>query len=429
MKLLLKGGRVVDPATKTDGIADVLCEEGRISRVAHDIAPGDARVLALKGMVVAPGFVDMHCHLREPGQEWKETIESGTRAAAAGGFTAVACMPNTVPVNDERSVTEYIRARAKEKSSIRVYPIGAISKGLKGEELAEIGDLVAGGAVAVSDDGRPVVSGTLFRKALEYASMFGIPVIDHCEDLDLSDGGVLNEGIVSTVLGLKGWNHTAEEVMVFRDLTLARETGARVHIAHASTAGSVALVRDARARGAKATLEVTPHHFSLTEEACRDFDTHAKMNPPLRTEADRRAILEGIADGTVDAIATDHAPHHADEKSVEFARAPFGIVGLETAVSLALDRLVEGGVIGLARLVDLFSVGPSRILGLPGGTLAPGAPADITVLDPARRVVVDASRFRSKARNTPFDGWTLKGGPVATIVGGMVVHDVLTSTA
>src|SRR5262245_21825230 len=293
MKLLLKGGRVVDPATKTDAVLDVLCEDGTIAKVAHDIAPGDAKVLAMKGLVVAPGFVDMHCHLREPGQEWKETIESGTKAAAAGGFTAVACMPNTVPVNDERAVTEFIRARAREKAPVRVYPIGAISKVLKGEELAEIGDLVAGGAVAVSDDGRPVVSGTLFRKALEYASMFGIPVIDHCEDIDLSDGGVVNEGIVSTVLGLKGWNRTAEEVMVFRDLTLAREIGGRVHIAHASTAGSVALVREARARGASVTIEVTPHHFALTEDACRDFDTRSKMNPPLRTEADRRAILEG----------------------------------------------------------------------------------------------------------------------------------------
>lgn len=427
MKLLLKGGRVVDPATKTDAVLDVLCEDGAIVKLAADIPAADARVLSVKGLVVAPGFVDMHTHLREPGQEWKETIETGTRAAAAGGFTAVACMPNTVPVNDERAVTEFIRGRAKEKACVRVYPIGAISKGLKGEELAEIGDLVAGGAVAVSDDGRPVVSGTLFRKALEYASMFGIPVIDHCEDLDLSDGGVVNEGIVSTVLGLKGWNHTAEEVMVFRDLTLARETGGHVHIAHASTAGSVALVREARARGAKATIEVTPHHFSLTQEACRDFDTRTKMNPPLRTEADRRAILEALADGTIDAIATDHAPHHQDEKGVEFARAPFGIVGLETAVSLALDRLVAGGVIGLSRMVDLFSTGPSRILNLPGGRLAPGAPADITVLDPGRQVVVDAAGFRSKARNTPFDGWTLTGGPVVTIVGGMVVHDVLTS--
>jgi len=427
MKLLLKGGRVVDPATKTDAVLDVACEDGAIARIGKDLPAGDARVISAKGLVVAPGFVDMHAHLREPGQEWKETIETGTRAAAAGGFTGVACMPNTVPVNDERAVTEFIKSRAREKASVRVYPIGAISKGLKGEELAEIGDLVAGGAVAISDDGRPVVSGTLFRKALEYASMFGIPVIDHCEDVDLSDGGVVNEGIVSTVLGLKGWNRTAEEVMVFRDLTLARETGGRVHIAHASTAGSVGLVREARARGAKATIEVTPHHFTLTEEACREYDTRTKMNPPLRTEEDRRAILEALADGTIDAIATDHAPHHQDEKGVEFARAPFGIVGLETAVSLALDRLVGGGVIGLGRMVELFSTGPCRILGLPGGRLAPGAPADLTLLDPDRRVVVDASGFRSKGRNTPFHGWTLKGAPVATIVGGIVVHDVLTS--
>src|SRR5262245_34219494 len=402
MKLLLKGGRVVDPATKTDAVLDVACEDGAIARIDKDLPAGDARVISAKGLVVAPGFVDMHAHLREPGQEWKETIETGTRAAAAGGFTGVACMPNTVPVNDERAVTEFIKSRAKEKACVRVYPIGAISKGLKGEELAEIGDLVAGGAVAISDDGRPVVSGTLFRKALEYASMFGIPVIDHCEDLDLSDGGVVNEGIVSTVLGLKGWNRTAEEVMVFRDLTLAREIGGRVHIAHASTAGSVALVREARARGTKATIEVTPHHFALTEEACREYDTRTKMNPPLRTEQDRRAIVEALADGTIDAIATDHAPHHEDEKGVEFARAPFGIVGLETAVSLALDRLVGGGVIGLGRMVELFSPGPCRILELPGGRLAPGAPADLTLLDLERRVVVDASGCRATGRHRPF---------------------------
>src|SRR5437867_304746 len=278
MTLLLKGGRVVDPATGTDAVLDVSTENGKIVEIARDLRADGARVLDVRGLVVAPGFVDMHVHLREPGQEWKETIETGARAAAAGGFTAVACMPNTVPVNDERSVTEFIRSRASLSSRVHVYPIGAISKGLAGEELAEIGDLVQGGAVAVSDDGRPVVSGTLFRKALEYASMFRIPVIDHCEDPDLSDAGVVNEGVVSTVLGLKGWNHTAEEVMVFRDLLLARETGAQVHIAHATTAETLALVRSARARGVKATLEVTPHHFSLTAEACREYNTHTKMN-------------------------------------------------------------------------------------------------------------------------------------------------------
>ena len=425
MKLLLKGGRVVDPATRTDGELDVLIVDGAISRVERGIAADGARVLDLKGKVVAPGFVDMHVHLREPGQEWKETIATGTRAAAAGGFTAVACMPNTVPVNDERAVTEFIRARALASSPVRVYPIGAVSKGQRGEELAEIGDLVAGGAIAISDDGRPVVSGTLFRKALEYASMFGIPVIDHCEDPDLSDGGVVNEGYISTLLGLKGWNRTAEEVMVSRDLLLAEETGGRVHIAHVSTKGSVGLLREARARGVRASAEASPHHLALTENACRDYDTRTKMNPPLRTEEDRQALLEALADGTIDAIATDHAPHHLDEKSVEFARAPFGVIGLETAVSLALDRLVGMGVIGLCRLVELFAVGPRAILSLPGGRLEPGQPADITILDLGREVTVDASRFYSKARNSPFDGWRLKGAPVATLVGGEIVHDEL----
>lgn len=425
MNLLLKGGRVVDPASGTDEVLDVLIEDGKLAKLGKGLAAGGARAVDLKGKVVAPGFVDMHVHLREPGQEWKETIGTGARAAAAGGFTAVACMPNTVPVNDDRSVTEFIRSRARQTACVRVHPIGAISKGQKGEELAEIGDLVAGGAVAISDDGRPVVSGTLFRKALEYATMFGIPVIDHCEDPDLSDGGVVNEGYISTLLGLKGWNRSAEEVMVARDLILAGETGGRVHIAHVSTKGSVELLRAARAKGIRATAEAAPHHFALTEEACRDFDTNTKMNPPLRTEEDRLAILEGLADGTIDAIATDHAPHHGDDKAVEFARAPFGVVGLETAVSIALDRLVHGGILGLGRLVELFSCAPSRILGLPGGRLEPGLDADITVLDLDRVVTVNASLFLSKARNTPFEGWKLRGAPVATLVGGDLVHNAL----
>lgn len=406
---------------------DVLIENGLISRMERRLSIDGARILDVKGRVIVPGFVDMHVHLREPGQEWKETIETGTRAAAAGGFTAVACMPNTNPVNDERSVTEFIRARARSVGAVRVHPIASISKGLEGKELAEIGDLVAGGAVAVSDDGHPVVSGTLMRKALEYTSMFGVPVIDHCEDPDLSDGGVVNEGAVSTLLGLKGWNRTAEESIVCRDVLLAEETGGRLHVAHASTARSLAYIRSARARGVKVTVEVTPHHLALTEDACKGYDTRAKMNPPLRSEEDRRALLAALGDGTVDAIATDHAPHHEDEKNVEFARAPFGVVGLETAVSIALDRLVGGGVIDLARMIDLFSIGPCRILGLPGGRLAPGLPADITILDLEKQVTIDASRFLSKGRNTPFDGWTLKGAPVATLVAGEVKHDALAS--
>lgn len=425
MSLLLRGGRVVDPANGRDETADLLIEDGRIAKIERGLKASGANVLDVSGKVIAPGFVDMHAHLREPGQEWKETIATGTRAAAAGGFTAIACMPNTTPVNDERPVTEFILARARQAASVRVHPIGAISKGLRGEELAEIGDLVAGGAVAISDDGKPVVSGMLFRKALEYASMFGIPVIDHCEDPDLADGGVVNEGAISTLLGLKGWNHTAEDTMVARDLILAGETGGRVHIAHLSTAGSVELLRAARGRGVKATAEVTPHHFALTEDACRGFDTRTKMNPPLRAESDRLALLAALADGTIDAIATDHAPHHEDDKAVEFARAPFGVVGLETAVSVALDRLVKSGIIPLARLIELFSIGPCRILGIEGGRLDAGRPADITILDLDLDVVVAPEKFHSKARNTPFAGWELRGGPVATIVGGALVHNTL----
>ncbi|HKY33162.1 MAG TPA: dihydroorotase [Candidatus Polarisedimenticolia bacterium] len=433
--LLLKNGRVVDPASGTDGLLDVLIEGGRIVRVDKGLrGPQGGEVIDCDGLVVAPGFVDMHVHLREPGREDKETIASGCMAAAAGGFTAVAAMPNTSPVNDDPSVTEFIKARAEEQrrrfeadpsqAYVRVHPIGSITKGLKGEELSEIGGLVRQGCVAVSDDGRPVSSSFLMRKALEYARMFDIPVINHAQDLPLSSEGVMNEGFHSTVLGLRGMHAAAEEIMVFRDLRLAELAGSRIHVPHVSTAGSLALIRAARARGVRVTCEVTPHHFTLTDEAVCGYGTSTKMNPPLRAEEDRMALLEGLADGTIDAVASDHAPHTVEEKEVEYDQAPFGVIGLETAVPLGLDRLVASGRVGLDRFVRLYSTGPASILKLPGGagTLAPGALADVTVFSTARQTMVDPARFRSRSRNTPFGGWTLKGAVALTLVGGRLVH-------
>ncbi|HXH07829.1 MAG TPA: dihydroorotase [Vicinamibacterales bacterium] len=423
MTLLLKGGRVVDPARGIDAVLDVRIAGGRIERVDRDLPADGARVVVVpRGWVVCPGFIDMHVHLREPGQEHKETIATGTAAAVAGGFTAVACMPNTEPVNDHAAVTELVLQKAAESGLARVYPIGAVSRGSRGEALADIGELRRAGCVAVSDDGRPVATARLMRRALEYAGMFGMPVIDHCEDPTLKGEGVAHEGAVATALGLRGIPAAAEEIAVARDIALAAATGGRVHIAHLSVRGALRAVRDGKARGVAVTCEVTPHHFTLTHEALYGYDTNAKMNPPLREAADREAILQGLADGTIDAIATDHAPHHADEKLVEFDRAPFGIVGLETAVPLALDRLVHAGVIGLPRLVELLAVNPARILGVPGGTLAPGSPADLTLVVPDLEVTIDAAAFRSRARNTPFDGWRLRGGVGATIVGGRIVH-------
>jgi len=428
MKRLLKGARVVDPANGVDGRFDVLIDGERVARVAAEVPAAEragAETLELKPeWIVCPGFIDMHVHLREPGQEHKETVATGTAAAVAGGFTAVACMPNTDPVNDNASVTKFIVERAAGAAA-RVYPIGAVTKKSAGEQLAEIADLRAAGCVALSDDGRPVSNALILRRALEYARMFDLAVIDHCEDPALKGEGVAHEGFVASVLGLRGIPAAAEEVMVYRDVALAEMTGGRVHIAHLSTRGALRVVREARARGIRVTCEVTPHHFTLTDErlnAPLSYDTNLKMNPPLREAADRDALVAGIADGTVDAIATDHAPHHYDEKHVEFDRAPFGIVGLETAVSLALDRLVQPGVIPVARLVELMSVNPARILRVPGGTLAPGAPADVTVLAPDVETTVDPGRFRSLSRNTPFAGWTLKGSVAATIVGGRVAY-------
>ncbi|MCL4845045.1 MAG: dihydroorotase [Acidobacteria bacterium] len=423
MRLLLKNGRVVDPVNRLDGERDVLVADGVVALVGHDLPADGARVVEVpRGTVVVPGLVDMHVHLREPGQEHKETIATGTAAAVAGGFTAVACMPNTVPVNDQASVTEFILQRAAEAGLARVYPIGAVSRGSKGEHLAEIGELKLAGCVAVSDDGHPVATALLMRRALEYAGMFDMPVIDHCEDPSLKGDGVAHEGFNAARLGLRGIPGQAEEIMVERDVTLAGMTGAAVHVAHLSSRGSLRAVRDGKARGIRVTCEVTPHHFTLTDDALEGYDTNVKMNPPLREALDVEALVEGLADGSVDVIATDHAPHHHDEKHVEFDHAPFGIVGLETAVSLTFDRLVHRGTVGIARMVELLSTNPARILRIPGGHLSPGAVADITILAPDLTVRVDAARLRSRSKNTPFGGWTLRGGVAATIVGGRMLY-------
>lgn len=422
-KLLLEGGRLIDPRSGLDQVTDLLVDGDRIVAIGESAATGDHEVerLDVSGCIVAPGFVDMHVHLREPGFEYKETIASGTRSAAAGGFTAIACMPNTDPVNDRRAVTEYIVDRAQEVGVVPVHPIGAVSVGQRGEGLAEIGDLVDAGCVAFSDDGYPVATAQLMRKALEYTSMFDVPVIDHCEETSMTAGAVMHEGAVSAALGLRGWPAAAEDITVARDILLAEATGGRLHLAHLSTAGAMQLVRDAKARGVNVTCEVMTHHFSLTDEAVRGFDTNTKMNPPLRSERHREALLAAIEDGTVDVVATDHAPHHRDEKLREFDQAPFGIVGLETAIPLACTHLVHGGRIDVTRLIELMAIQPRAILRLDPAELSVGGRADITVLDLDARKSVDASSFASKSRNTPFDGVELRGWPTATLVAGRVV--------
>jgi dihydroorotase len=427
MKLLLKGGRVVDPANGRDGEFDVLIEDGRIARVGKSLAADGAEVFEVKaGWIVAPGLIDIHVHLREPGQEHKETIATGVASAVAGGFTAVACMPNTDPVNDHPGVTELILRKAAEANLARVYPIGAVSMGSRGEQMSELGAQKAAGCVAFTDDGRPVASALLMRRALEYAGMLDMPIVDHCEDPSLKGDGVAHEGFHAARLGLRGIPGVAESIMVERDIALAELTGGPYHICHMSARQSIRAVRDAKARGVtNVTCEVAPHHFVLTDEALEKpirYDTNVKMNPPLREAADRDAMLAGIADGTVDVIATDHAPHHADEKLVEFDRAPFGIVGLETCVPLVFDRLVHAGRIGVGRAIELLSTNPARVFRVPGGSLADGAVADITILAPDAPVTIRASALRSKSKNTPFDGWQLKGAVVATIVGGRVVY-------
>lgn len=419
--LLIHGGRIVDPSQGLDGSYDLLIEDGAVARIDGRIQkPKGAETIDAAGLVVTPGLIDIHVHLREPGQEYKETVRTGTQAAAAGGFTAVACMANTVPVNDNRSITEHILLEARRAGFARVHPIGAISKGMKGEELAEIGDMVAAGAAAVSDDGLPVMNAELMRRALLYAQHYGIPVIQHAEDLTLTGKGVMHEGEWSTRLGLAGIPGSAEDVMVARDLILTEDTAGRYHVAHLSTARSLDLVRLGRSRGLRVTCEVAPHHLILTDEevAKTHFSTHCKMKPPLRSERDRAALVQGLVDGTVDCIASDHAPHHRDEKDVEFDKAPFGILGLETTLSLCLDRFVHGGILSLSRLVELLSTGPARVLGIPGGSLKEGSLADVSIFDLDGEVTIRAAGFHSKSRNTPFDGWTLRGRPVATVLEG-----------
>ena len=423
-RLLITGGTVVDPVAGTAAPGDVAVEDGRLVGV---LRPGSGSaegttVLDARGLLVVPGLIDMHVHLREPGYEYKETVQTGVAAALAGGFTSLACMANTEPPNDSAAVTQYILDRARIAQGAHVYPIGALSLGLRGERLAEIGEMHRAGIVGISDDGRPVMDADLMRRALEYSLMFGLPVIVHEEDQHLAAGGAMNEGVTSLRLGLRGIPAAAEEVMIARDVALARLTGGRLHVAHVSTAGAVGLVRAAKAEGVPVTAEVTPHHLFLTEEAVAGYGTNAKMAPPLRTRADVEALRAGLADGTIDAIATDHAPHHPDEKDVEFDQAANGVVGLETELPLEL-RLVADGVLDLQALVARMTTGPARILGLPGGTLAAGAPADLTLIDPERRWRVDARAFRSKSRNTPFEGWEMTGRAVAVLVGGRLVHD------
>jgi len=420
MKILIKNGHLADPANKVDEKLDVLVSNGKISKLGKpgSLPANGCKVIDAAGMFVAPGLIDMHVHLREPGFEYKETITTGTAAAKIGGFTSVCCMPNTNPVNDNRSVTEFILAQARNAST-QVFPIGAITKASRGEELAEMGELHAAGCVAISDDGQPVMNASMMRRAMEYSKIFDMLIISHCEDSILSGKGVMNEGIVSTELGLRGIPRAAEDVMTARDISLAELTGARLHIAHVSTAGSVRMIRDAKSRGVKVTAETCPHYFSLTEEAVRGYNTLAKMNPPLRTVDDVAAVKQGLKDGTLDVIATDHAPHAMDEKSGEFDYAPFGIVGLETALGLTL-KLVHEDVLSLTEAIRKLSVNPALILKLDKGTLSAGADADITIIDLNEDWTVAASQFKSKSKNTPFDGWKLRGKAVHTIVGGKI---------
>ncbi len=423
MLTVIKGGRVIDPG-KLDGIMDIFIADGKIVEIKTDgLADGEhpeSKTIDASGKIVIPGLIDMHVHLREPGYEYKETIETGCRSAVFGGFTAVCCMPNTNPVNDCKAVTEYILTKAREAGTARVYPVAAISKGSQGEDLCEYGELKAAGAVAVSDDGNPVMNSQMMRRALEQAKKCRLPVISHCEDLDLAGDGVMNEGAVATAMGLAGIPNASESIMVLRDIALSELTGASVHIAHVSTMESVRAIRDAKARDVPVTAETAPHYFTLTDASVKGYNTNMKMNPPLRSSHDREAVRQGLADGTIDVIATDHAPHSSIEKSVEFHQAPNGIIGLETAFSLGLN-LVDEGILTLASLIEKMSTNPARILGLENGLIV-GQPADITIIDPERSYRVNADRFKSLSRNTPFDGWDLKGKTVLTMVGGKIVY-------
>ncbi len=426
MDLLIRGGTVIDPG-QFHGLGDVRICAGKIDAIRENLTFSEKElsgmtIIDAHGLILAPGFVDLHAHLREPGFEHKETIETGGASAVAGGFTSVCCMPNTSPVNDNQTVTEFILSRAKQAGKAHIFPIGAITKGSEGAELAEIGDLFAAGCVAISDDGRPVMNSQVMRRAMEYAQAFDLPVVDHCECLHLSDGGCMNEGFVSTELGMPGIPNASEDVMVARNIALAELTGARLHLAHLSTAGSVRLTRQAKANGIPVTAEVCPHHFSLTDEAARAFHANAKMNPPLRSAQDVEALKEGLADGTIDTIATDHAPHAIQEKQMEFDKAPFGIVGFETALPLTM-ALVEEGVLTLESAIEKLTSAPARAFSLKKGTLAVGGDADIVVFDPSHPWVVDPTQFHSKSRNTPFAGWNVKGKVIKTIVSGTIAYD------
>jgi dihydroorotase len=425
MRLLISNGHVIDPASGVNAGKNVFIEDGRVVDLLgyNDGVPEGCEVFEATGLIVAPGFIDMHVHLREPGQEYKETVASGAAAAVAGGFTSVCAMPNTDPVNDNPAVTRFIIEQAEHAGLANVFPIGAITKSSHGTELAEMGEMKNAGIVAVSDDGRPVPTAGMMRRAMEYARGFDLPLVDHCHDHSLGAGGVMHEGHWSLVLGLKGMPAAAEDMDAARDCLLAELTGARVHLAHVSTIGAIEIVRRAKEAGLRLTCEVTPHHWSLTDEAVQNYDTNTKMSPPLRGRDHLEAILVGLRDGTIDAIATDHAPHHADEKALEYDDAPFGITGLETAVGLAFEKLVQPGIISLQRMVELFSLNPARIFELKGrGELRPGAHADITILDPELNWTFDVAKSKSRSRNTPFNGWSFRGAAVSTIVGGRIVH-------
>lgn len=423
MLTVIKGGRVIDPGN-LDDILDIVIEDGNIVEIKQNALAGNEnkefKIIDASGKIVVPGLIDMHVHLRDPGYEYKETIDTGGRAAAFGGFTAICCMPNTNPVNDCRQVTEYILKKAVKADTVRIYPVAAISKGLKGDSLCEYGELKDAGAIAVSDDGNPVMNSQLMRRALEYSSGFNLPVISHCEDLALVSYGAMNEGAVATKMGLSGIPNAAESIMVFRDIALCELTGVPVHIAHVSTKESVRAIRDAKKRGVPVTAETAPHYFSLTDASIKDYNTNYKMNPPLRTEKDREAICQGLVDGTIDVIATDHAPHSIIEKAVEFDQAANGIIGLETAIPLGL-KLVEAGIIDITNLIEKMSKNPARILGLKIG-LEIRKTADITIIDPEISYRINADRFQSLSRNTPFDGWEVKGRAVLTMVGGKIVY-------
>ena len=422
MNLLIKNGHIIDPADNREGIADILIQDGRIMQVDQNIPVSpDVELIDAGGQLVVPGLIDMHTHLREPGYEYKETIQTGTMSAAAGGFTTVCCMPNTKPVNDSQSVTEFILHKACTEGVVNVLPVGAITKGCNGDEITEMGELKKAGCIAVSDDGKPVMNSLVMRRALEYAKMFKLPVISHCEDLSLSKDGVINEGRISTELGLMGIPNASEDVMVSRDIALAELTGGHIHIAHVSTRGTVDLILRAKENGINVTSETCPHYLVLTDDAVRGYNTNTKMKPPLRTWKDVEAVRKGLHDGTIDAIATDHAPHSQEEKEREFDYAPFGIVGLETALPL-IFRLVEEGVLTLRELVLMMSLNPARILGIDKGNLVIGATADITVINPNTTWVVETVNLKSKSKNTPFEGWKMRGKVSYTIVGGRVVY-------